>query len=127
MVFMSELIDVLKARAAAANTSYVRQTVDIDIVTYEKVVLFIEEEGCNLKEGLRRAVRIGVEALLLERMKEPPMLVEDYAPSFVTPPVPGYYIGHTQYSPSEIDIDAEVASDAPAEGDFTRIAPPGLG
>jgi hypothetical protein len=122
MGFVSEVIDALVARAKAANTSYVRQTVDIDMSTYEKVVLFIEGEGCNLKEGLRRAVRIGVAALLLERMQEPPMLVQDYDAPFVPP----HFAGPYAYSQQELDIDAGNASGAPAEGDFTRIAPPGL-
>ena len=115
---MSELIDALKARAEAANRNVVRQSVDIDIATYEKVALFIEQEGCNLKEGLRRAVRMGIEALLLERA---PVIEQDYGPAFVPPPLPGLYTGQTQYEPSTSVVD-----DEPSEGDFTRIAPPGL-
>jgi hypothetical protein len=122
---MSELIDALKARSREASNETTTERVHLDVKTFEKLVNFIEQEGCTLQEGLRRAVRIGVEALLLERT---PVTEQEYSAPFVPPSfpqtMPGYYIGQSSYSKEELDIDAENAGGG--EGDFTRIAPPGL-
>jgi hypothetical protein len=124
----SHQIEALKKRVEAVHTGTTLQNVPLDAQTFFKVVQFIEQEGCTLQEGLRRAVRMGVEALLLERAEVPTPITQDYGPAFVPPSfpqtMPGYYIGQSSYSQEELDIDAENAGGS--EGDYSRKAPPGL-
>jgi hypothetical protein len=123
---LSPKIVELVERAEVVGQETVRQAVPLDMQTFDKIVQFIEAEGCDLSEGLRRAVRLGVEALLLERFPEPePRAVRSRASgSSVTtyPPIP-------PYMPQEVAIDAANAlgeDDDADSNDYTRVAPPGL-
>src|ERR1700678_259093 len=117
----SHQIEALKKRVEAVHTGTTLQNVPLDAQTFFKVVQFIEQEGCTLQEGLRRAVRMGGEALLLERMKEPPMLVQDYSAAFVPP-----YFVQQKYGIGHPLVGEEPEDDELGEGNFSRKAPPGL-
>jgi hypothetical protein len=117
---MSETIDDLKERARLIESNSSKQSVSLDIVTFEKVVAFIEAEGCTLQEGLRRAVRMGVEALLLERTEVPASYVSQ---TFEYPQGEAPSAGRViyPYLPTSEPEDDELG-----EGNFSRKAPPGL-
>jgi|SRR5580698_7530742 hypothetical protein len=111
-------IAALQERAKAVEETAVRQTVPLDMQTFDKMVQFVEEEGCTLSEGLRRAVRIGVEALMLER-----------APGPSVPPTvdfPGGARPHSgTFRTNNLEEDEEVPSET--EGtDYASTPPPGI-
>lgn len=122
-------VQSLKDRSDAVMTGTTLQTVPLDEATFGKVVSFQETEGCSLLEALRRAVRIGVEALLLERT---PVSYAD-SPDVPVPLLPKFYSRTTmpgaQFSQRELDIDAANFGGAPVEDagpDYAVNAPPGL-
>jgi hypothetical protein len=132
---VSPKIIELQERAETVGQETVRQAVPLDMQTFDKIVQFIEAEGCDLSEGLRRAVRLGVEALLLERFPEPEPRasrsrhVESGAVTYhlQTPHLAGYNPG--DLTALELSIDAANAlgeDDDEDSIDYKRVAPPGL-
>jgi hypothetical protein len=116
-------IQALRNRAAHIEERTAKEFVHLDLDTFEKLVRFIEQEGCPLKEGLRRAVRMGVEALLLERTEVP----VPYSP----PQIPGYFLQQSHgFAPEPAHFTAPMPQDLEdADEDaepYSRIAPPGL-
>lgn len=64
-------LEELRAKARELQSQRVSEPVWIDSDTYERLVQFIGDERCSLDEALRRAVRIGVQVLLAERLASP--------------------------------------------------------
>lgn len=120
---LSPKIVELVERAEIVGQETVRQAVPLDMQTFDKIVQFIEAEGCDLSEGLRRAVRLGVEALLLERFPEPVPRATRAQSGAVTYPLQTLHLAPPQgYDPGDLTPEPDEAD----EGDYTRVAPPGL-
>ena len=122
----TEKVQSLKERADAVLAGTTLQTVPLDTGTFEKVVQFLELEGCSLLEALRRAVRIGVEALLLDRAPaESP-----YKVAFTEPPMPKFYARTTmpgaQFEPVGFQSLLPTAEPEDSGPDYSVDAPPGL-
>ena|ERR1700677_1456382 len=115
----------LKARADAVLTSTTLQTVPLDEATFGKVVQFLELEGCSLLEALRRAVRIGVEALLLDRAPSTAPTIAEHAAAF-----PKFYSRTTmpgaQFEPVGFQSLLPTAEPEDSGPDYSVDAPPGL-
>jgi hypothetical protein len=120
-------VQSLKDRSDAVMTGTTLQTVPLDEVTFSKVVSFQETEGCSLLEALRRAVRIGVEALLLDRT---PVVVEPSPWGREPEKLPKFYSRTTmpgaQFEPAGFQSLLPTAEPEDSGPDYSVDAPPGL-
>lgn len=118
-------VQSLKDRSDAVMTGTTLQTVPLDEATFGKVVSFQESEGCSLLEALRRAVRIGVEALLMERAPSTAHTIEEHAQVF-----PKFYSRMTMPGAPFVSAGFEsllpTAEPEDAGPDYAVDAPPGL-
>jgi hypothetical protein len=99
----------------------VRESLHLDVATFGRVVSFIEGEGCSLTEGLRRAVRIGVEVLLMDKTVSEDRPAHSYIPETHAP---SHRIGTPSVGYQPVSDYAEPENDAST--DYAHTAPLGL-
>ena len=121
-----EFVQSLSKRASAVTDATTLQLTPLDEKTFGRVVEFIEGEGCSLSEGLRRAVRIGVEALLMDRIVPEDSPAHSYIPEISRP---SHRIGTPRGQYSHTDFNSLLPTAEPedyANVDYANTAPPGL-
>jgi len=120
-----------RARVKKIEAGTTSESVIIADSTYIRLTEFVEQEGCSMKEALRRAVKIGVEALFF--LEEPVKTVQPFEREWrdvIKPYPPSPVSNGFPTPPQSLTQDGAVkALDEAWEEDardYSVTAPPGM-